>query len=161
MALGLPNTGMAVAIDVGEEDDVHPLNKQDVGIRLARSARAVAYMDDIVFSGPMFDSMAIQDGRAIISFTHTGQGLVALGGKQLGGFEMAGDDQEFVPAEAMLDGEKVVVWSDEVASPVAVRYAWRDFPAGANLYNEAEDGVNLPAVPFRTDDWKGKTADNR
>ncbi len=160
MALSLPATGMAAATDVGAEDDVHPRNKQDVGIRLARSARAVAYMDDIVFSGPMFESMDLVGGRATISFTHTGQGLVALGGKELGGFEMAGEDQKFVPANAMIDEEQVVVWSDEVSSPVAVRYAWRDYPAEANLYNAAEDGVNLPALPFRTDDWKGKTEDN-
>ncbi len=161
MALSLPATGMAVATDIGEAGDVHPRNKQDVGIRLARAARAIAYMDNIEYSGPLFDSMSIEGGRAAISFTHTGKGLVALGDKELGGFEVAGDDKKFMPAKTMIEGQRVVVWSEQVAAPVAVRYAWRDFPADANLYNATEDGVNLPASPFRTDHWQGKTAGNR
>ncbi len=163
MALSLPNTGMAVTTDIGNLDDVHPRNKQDVGLRLARAARAIAYLDDIEYSGPLFDSMEIEGARVTLSFTHTGQGLVALGDgdKKLGGFEVAAEDKKFVPAQAMIQGEKVVVWSDKVAAPAAVRYAWRDYPGDANLYNVTADGVNLPASPFRTDDWKGITADNR
>ena len=159
-AQSTPNTALAVAIDVGEEDDVHPKNKQAVGYRLARAARGIAYMEGIEYSGPVFESMTVEGGKARLSFSHTGQGLVVLGSEEPGSFVIAGEDQQFVPAKAVIEGDQVVVWSDEVASPVAVRYGWEGFPADANLYNVTADGVNLPTVPFRTDDWKGETEDN-
>jgi sialate O-acetylesterase len=147
LTLSLPKTGMAVAIDIGDQYDIHPRNKQDVGRRLALAAQAIAYGRDIVYSGPIFESMQIQDSKVRLRFRHAKGGLVALGGK-LRGFEIAGEDRQFVPAQAKTDGETVVVTSDKVNSPVAVRYAWADFPE-CNLYNKA----GLPASPFRTDDW--------
>jgi sialate O-acetylesterase len=147
LTLSLPKTGMAVAIDIGDQYDIHPRNKQDVGRRLALAAQAVAYGRDIAYSGPIFESMQIQDSKVRLRFRHAKGGLVALGGK-LRGFEIAGEDRQFVPAQAKTDGETVIVTSDKVNNPVAVRYAWADFPE-CNLYNKA----GLPASPFRTDDW--------
>ncbi|MFO8001465.1 MAG: sialate O-acetylesterase [Marinilabilia sp.] len=144
-ALELPNTGMAVAIDVGEWNDIHPLNKESVGSRLALTARKVAYNEDVVASGPVFESMKIEGNKAILSFKHIGGGLKCEGEK-LQEFAIAGEDKEFVWAKAKIKGDKVIVWSDEVENPVAVRYAWADNPDDANLYNEE----GLPAVPFRT-----------
>jgi len=153
LALALPNTAMAVTIDIGEEKDVHPRNKQDVGRRLALAARAVAYGEKgLVHSGPVYERMAIEGGRVRLFFRHTGGGLVARGGK-LAHFAVAGDDRRFVWAEAEIDGATVVVHSPEVAKPVAVRYAWANNPAGCNLSNRE----GLPAAPFRTDDWTEKT----
>ncbi|UCG85436.1 MAG: beta galactosidase jelly roll domain-containing protein [Gemmatimonadota bacterium] len=147
-ALALPNTGQAILIDIGEADDIHPRNKQDVGRRLALAARKVAYGEDVVHSGPTFRECEFHDGRATISFDHVGSGLVARGGA-LRGFAVAGPDGRFVWANARIDGERVVVWSDSVSDPAAVRYAWADNPAAANLYN----AEGLPAGPFRTDRW--------
>ena len=135
-------------LDVGEAKDLHPRNKQEVGRRLALAARGVAYGEGIVYSGPIFDSMKIEGGRAHLTFKHTGKGLVAKAGK-LTGFAVAGADRRFVWAEARIEDDAVVVRSDEVAKPVAVRYAWADNP-DASLYNKE----GLPASPFRTDDWK-------
>ena len=157
MALELPKTGLAAATDIGEADDIHPRNKQDVGLRLALAALGVAYLDDIEYSGPVYESMNAEGNRITINFTHTGSGLVAGGDQELGGFIIAGEDQNFVPATARIEGDKVVVWSDQVSAPVAVRYAWNNFPGDANLYNIAVDGIRLPAVSFRTDDWPQKT----
>jgi sialate O-acetylesterase len=148
--LALPNTGMSVAIDTGEENNVHPQNKQPTGYRLALLALAKAYGQNIEYSGPMYDSMAVEGGNARIKFTHVGGGLVAKGG-ELKGFQIAGVDQKFYDATAKVDGTMLVVSSPQVPAPVAVRYAWDDFPEGlgCNLYNS----YDLPAAPFRTDNW--------
>ncbi len=156
MTLNLPETGMAVIIDIGEADDIHPKNKQDVGKRLALWALAKTYEQDIAYSGPLYRSMVVEDGKAIIHFDHAGDGLVARGGERLKGFSIAGEDREFVWADAKIEGGTVVVQSDQVNEPVAVRYAWANNPV-CNLYNEA----GLPASPFRTDDWPGATIGNR
>jgi len=146
--LSVTNTGMAVTIDVGEADDIHPKNKQDVGKRLALWALGTTYGKDIVYSGPLYKSMRKQDGKIVVEFDHTGDGLVAKGGK-LQGFAIAGDDQQFVFADAQIADGTVVVSSPKVTNPVAVRYAWAPNPDG-NLYNRA----GLPASPFRTDAWE-------
>jgi len=152
MTLSLPNTGLAVTIDIGNPKDIHPTNKQEVGRRLALAARATVYGQKIPYSGPMYDSMKIEGGKIRILFKHTDGGLKAKGGA-LKGFGIAGRDQKFVDAEAVIDGDTVIVSSRQVAEPVAVRYAWADAPE-CNLYN----GADLPASPFRTDDWPGITA---
>jgi sialate O-acetylesterase len=156
MTLSLPNTGMAVIIDVGEADDIHPRNKQDVGARLALAARAVAYGQDIVSSGPIYDDMRVDGDRVVLSFGHVGGGLTARGGGPLTGFAICGPDRRFVRADARIRGDRVIVSSDEVPEPVAVRYGWANNPV-CNLYNTE----GLPASPFRTDDWPGVTVNNR
>ena len=143
--LNVPKTGMAVTIDIGEANDIHPKNKQDVGKRLALAARAIAYGENIVYSGPIYDGMTVEGNKIRIRFKHTGSGLVAKGEK-LTGFAIAGEDGKFVWAEAKIEGDTVVVWSPNVEKPVAVRYAWADNP-DCNLYNQE----GLPASPFRTD----------
>ena len=152
MALSLPNTAMAVAIDIGEADDIHPRNKQDVGLRLALGALKTVYGKDIVHSGPLYESMAVKDGKVHIRFSCTGSGLMSKESESLKGFSVAGEDRKFVWAQAVINDDEVVVWNDEVPDPVAVRYGWADNP-GCNLYNREE----LPASPFRTDDWPGIT----
>jgi sialate O-acetylesterase len=148
-ALALPNTGLAVTVDIGEWNDIHPLDKYDVGKRLALVAEKIAYDDNnVVYSGPIYQSAKIEGNKIILSFNNTGRGLIAKGGK-LKEFAIAGADKKFVWASAKIEGDKVVVWNDAVKNPVAVRYAWADNPAGANLYNKEA----LPASPFRTDDW--------
>ena len=156
--LALPNTGMAVAYDIGDEKDVHPKDKYDVGVRLALAAEHVAYGKDLVYSGPIFDKMQALGGDIRISFTNTGSGLVigkapwVTAGAQplpttsLIGFSIAGADQKWAPADARIDGNDVVVSSAQVPQPVAVRYA---FEVAGNLYNKE----GLPASPFRTDNW--------
>ncbi|MDR2621477.1 MAG: sialate O-acetylesterase [Dysgonamonadaceae bacterium] len=144
-SLSVPNTGMAVAIDIGEWNDIHPLNKQDVGKRLALAARKLAYGEEnVVYSGPVYESMETKDGKIILSFSHTGSGLMAKGGK-LNAFAIAGEDNQFVWADAVIENDRVVVRSEKVKNPVAVRYAWADNPGNANLYNKE----GLPASPFR------------
>ncbi len=145
-ALAVPNTGMAVAIDLGEWNDVHPLNKKDVGKRLSLAAQKMAYGDKLVYSGPIYTSMQIKGNKIALTFDHTGSGLVARGG-QLKQFAIAGPDKQFVWAKAEIKGNKVIVWSDQVQNPVAVRYAWADNPEGANLYNKE----GLPASPFQAE----------
>ncbi len=145
MTLPLPRTGMAVIIDVGEEKDIHPKNKQDVGRRLALAARHVAYGEDLVYSGPVYDSMKVEGNKVRLSFKHVGTGLVARGDR-LTGFAVAGEDGKFVWAEAKIEGDTVLAWSDRVEKPAAVRYAWANNPE-CNLYNRE----GLPASPFRTD----------
>ena len=145
--LQVPNTGMAVTVGIGEADNIHPKNKQDVGKRLALWALAKTYGQDVVACGPLYKSMSKKGNRIVISFDHVGGGLVAEGGK-LKGFAAAGADEEFVWAEAEIAGDTVVVSCPAVKKPVAVRYAWADNP-DCNLYNKA----GLPASPFRTDDW--------
>jgi sialate O-acetylesterase len=155
MTLSLPNTGMAVIIDIGEADNIHPKNKQDVGKRLALWALANTYGKELVYSGPIYKSMKVDGSSIVLSFDHVGGGLVAKG-EELKGFAIAGADKKFVWADAKIDGDTVVVSSDKVSEPAAVRYAWADNPV-CNLYNKAE----LPASPFRTDDWPGVTVDAR
>ncbi len=154
MTLQLPQTGQAVIIDIGEAGDIHPRNKQDVGYRLALAAEKVAYNKDIVYSGPVYQSMSVAGDKIILQFTNTGSGLVAKDRYgYLKGFSIAGSDQHFVWAKASIEGDKVIVYSGAVANPVAVRYAWANNPDDAGLYNKE----GLPASPFRTDSWKGIT----
>jgi sialate O-acetylesterase len=149
-ALALPNTGRAVTIDVGDANDLHPKNKQDVGRRLALVARDVAYGEHVPDAGPTYRGHTIRDGKVIVQFTNVDGGLVSRAQDgSVGAFAVAGADHRFVWAKARIEGDHVVVWSDAVPDPVAVRYAWADSPVDANLYNR--DG--LPAAPFRTDDW--------
>ena len=153
-ALSVPNTGMAVTIDVGEYNDIHPKNKKPVGYRLALAAEKVAYGDDsVVYSGPVYKSMTIEGDKIVLSFDHTGSGLIAQNGGLLKWFEICGKDDEFYPAQAKIipgtlpgENNKIVVWSNKVPAPVAVRYAWANNPQGADLYNKE----GLPASPFRT-----------
>jgi len=149
LGLTLPNTGMAVTTDIGEAHNVHPKNKQDVGDRLSRIALANVYGQKIEYSGPMYESMQVEGGAIRVKFSHLGGGLVAKGGDPLKWFVIAGADQKFVTADAKINGDTVVVSSPEVAAPVAVRYAWVNFPEGCNLFNAA----GLPAAQFRTDNW--------
>jgi sialate O-acetylesterase len=150
-ALSLPYTGQAVTIDIGNPDNIHPTDKQDVGHRLAGVARRVVFGDAVVDAGPTFHKLRIEKEKAIVSFDAQGEPLtVRSGGNAPGnavnGFEIAGADMRYQPAQARIDGDHVVVSSDAVAHPVAVRYAWSDNPDQANLTHR--DG--LPAVPFRT-----------
>ena len=152
MALGLPNTGMAVTIDIGDALDIHPTNKQDVGKRLALNALGEVYEKDIPFSGPLYKSMKVEGSKIRLQFSNTNAGLKIMGSKKLKGFAIAGKDKKFVWATAKIEGNEVVVSSSKIKNPVAVRYAWAANPI-CNLYN----GADLPASPFRTDDWKGIT----
>lgn len=146
--LRLENTGMAVAIDVGEADDVHPKNKQEVGRRLALNALAKTYGKNIEYSGPVYQSYQLERNKIRIHFSHTTKGLKTTENYPVKGFAIAGPDHKFYWADAVIDGNDVIVSSPDVEFPVAVRYAWADNP-DCNLYNSD----NLPASPFRTDDW--------
>lgn len=150
-SLNLPATGMATAIDLGEMYNIHPKNKQEVGRRLSLIARAMVYGEVLQYSGPLYESAQFIDNEAIISFSETGSGLMAANGT-LKGFAVAGSDQVFHWAQARIEGEKVIVWSEKVPHPVAVRYGWSNNP-DATLYNRE----GLPASPFRTDTWPGVT----
>ncbi len=158
-ALTVPYTGMAVTTDIGEANDIHPRNKQDVGKRLALWALRDVYGQDVVVSGPLYRDSKVEENKIRIRFDHSGSGLM-VGEKQgleptresdaeLKRFAIAGQDRKWHWANAKIDGDSVVVWSAEVERPVAVRYAYSMNPAGANLYNRE----GLPAAPFRTDDW--------
>jgi sialate O-acetylesterase len=159
-SLSIPNTGMAVAFDVGDPNNIHPTDKLDVGRRLALVARHVAYGENLVYSGPIYSGMEVQGNSAVVSFTQTGSGLVIgtapwtapglqpIPNDKLVGFKIAGADKVWFPADATINGQTVTVSSPQVAEPVAVRYAWGNAP-DANLYNQE----GLPASPFRTDDW--------
>jgi len=143
--LTVPNTGMAVAIDVGEWNDIHPENKAEVGKRLALLARRIAYGDKaIVASGPLYRDVKREGNKLIISFADMGSGLATSDGRPPKHFAIAGGDSKFVWANAEIRGNTVIVWNDAIANPVAVRYAWGDNPAGANLCNKE----GLPASPF-------------
>lgn len=146
-ALAVKNAALAVTIDLGEAKDVHYPDKKPVGQRLALAARAIAYQEKIEYSGPLFESAKFEGGKAVVSFTHTGGGLLARGDR-LTGFLICGADKKFVRAEAVIEGNTVVVRSDKVPNPVAVRYAWERNPE-CNLQNK--DG--LLASPFRSDDF--------
>jgi sialate O-acetylesterase len=149
--LSVPSTGQAVIIDIGEEKDIHPRNKQDVGLRLALSALHVAYKKDNVYSGPVYQSMEKINGKIVLTFSNTGSGLMAKDRYgYLKAFAIAGPDQKFVWAKAYIENDKVIVYHPDVKDPVAVRYAWGNNPDDADLYNKE----GLPASPFRTDDWK-------
>ena len=149
--LAVPATAMAVTIDIGEWNDIHPMDKKDVGERLALAAESVAYGESaVVAQGPLFSSARVEGDSVVLTFTGTGGGLVARGGPPLRQFAIAGTDRRFVWADARIEGARVVVRSRRVTRPVAVRYAWADNPAGANLFNRE----GLPASPFRTDDWE-------
>lgn len=144
--LSVPNTGMAVAIDLGEWNDIHPFNKKDVGERLALAAQKIAYGNKkIVHSGPIYKSMKINDNSVILSFENVGSGLMTKDGKELKYFAIAGEDGKYVWASAKIENNKVIVWNDEVKNPKFVRYAWANNPEGANLYNKE----GLPASPFQ------------
>lgn len=143
-----PDCGLAVAIDLGEANDIHPFRKKEVGERLALQAARLAYGSKAVASGPVYQSLEIKGNTIVLSFTSIGKGLVAKGGK-LQQFAIAGSDGKFVWADAVIKGDKMVVQSPLVSGPVAVRYAWADNPEGCNLYNKE----GLPASPFRTDNW--------
>ena len=152
MALKEPNTGMAVTIDIGNNKDIHPKNKQEVGRRLALNALKLAYGKDIENSGPIYKSMKIEGNKIRLSFEHVDGGLTIKDGKVLKGFAIAGKDKKFKWAKAKIDGNTIIVWNSSIKKPVAVRYAWQANPV-CNLYNKA----GLPASPFRTDQWKGIT----
>lgn len=177
-ALSLPNTGQAVLIDLGDAKDVHPLNKRDVGERLARIALAKDYGKSVPFSGPVFQSVTFESGKARVHFRPAEGGLVARSvpatysvaspgnltaptvrnspSSELEGFAICGADREWVWADAKIDGDSVLVWSDKVPAPVAVRYGWADNPT-VNLTN----GSGLPASPFRTDDFPASTRNSK
>jgi sialate O-acetylesterase len=144
--LAVPGTAMAVTVDIGDKHNVHPKDKQDVGDRLTRIALAHAYGQDLESSGPEYQSMTTEGAALRLHFSHLGGGLVARGGP-LQTFVVAGTDGKFVPAEAKIDGDTIVVSAAAVPAPVAARYAWASYPEGCNLYNAA----GLPAAPFRTD----------
>jgi len=139
--LEMTNTAMAVTIDIGDPDDVHPTDKVDVGLRLARAARALTYGDKVEYNGPLF-RQATPEGAQIRAWFDHAAGLTAKGG-EVTGFEVAGADGKFVPASARIDGETVVASSLDVPAPVAVRYGWANSPH-CNLFN----GEGLPASPF-------------
>ena len=144
--LKIPNTGMATIIDIGNDKDIHPRNKQDVGSRLWQAARKVAYGDDVVYSGPTYESHQVNGSELIVSFENTGAGLKAMG-PDITGFSIAGENGKFYWADGRVEENRVILSSEKVKEPKYVRYAWADNPA-CNLYNEE----GLPAVPFRTDD---------
>jgi sialate O-acetylesterase len=147
---------MAVIIDIGNSKDIHPLNKQDVGKRLALQALTKTYGMEVPCESASFVSMETADGKALLSFRNT-YGLLEVRDRYgyVKGFEVAGPDRKFVYAKAYVSGEKVVVQAEGIRDPVAVRYGWADDPADLNLFNKA----GLPLAPFRTDNWPGKTAD--
>lgn len=145
-SLSVPNTAMAVAIDLGEWNDIHPDNKKDVGERLALAAMKAAYRENITSSGPLYESAVINENKVTISFTDTGSGLMTPDGEAPSTFEIAAADKKFVWAQAKIDGNKIIVWSDDVPAPRYVRYAWSDNPVNPNLFNREL----LPASPFST-----------
>lgn len=148
LALKEPNTGMAVTIDIGEANDIHPKNKQDVGKRLALSAEHLAYGRDLIYSGPLYRNFAIKESSISVWFDHA-IGLTAKGKGAIKGFLIAGEDKVFVEAKAIVANDTVIVSSPKVKKPIAVRYAWEDNPT-CNLINKS----GLPSSPFRTDNWK-------
>ncbi|MBB4034351.1 sialate O-acetylesterase [Dysgonomonas hofstadii] len=154
MTLSLPQTGQSVITDIGDANDIHPRNKQDVGLRLALNALHKDYgRKDLAYTGPVFETMNIDGDKAIIEFGNADNGFVVKNKYgYIEGFTIAGADKKFVWAKAYIDGNKVVVYSDQVKNPVAVRYSWANNP-DVNLFNKE----GLPAVPFRTDNWKGIT----
>ena len=147
-SLSVPNTGMAVAIDLGEWNDIHPDRKKDVGDRLALAAEKIAYGENIVYSGPIYQSYSIDGNKITVSFSNVGSGLMTNDGETPQEFAIAGADKKYVWANAKIEGDKIVVWSDEIKDPKYVRYAWADDPVNPNLYNKE----GLPASPFETNE---------
>ena len=153
----LPNTGEAVIIDLGEAQDIHPRNKQDVASRLARWALACDYGIAVPHQSPTYKSMEKDGNKIVLTFDHVGSGLKSFDVREVRGFTVAASDHKFARAEAKVVGkDKVEVWSEQVSDPVAVRYAWANNPV-CNLYSKE----GLPVTPFRTDDWPGITAENK
>lgn len=158
MALALPRTGMAVTTDIGDAKDIHPRNKQDVGRRLAKIALHDTYNKKVVYAGPTYKSMKVEGNKIRISFTNVGSGLLSKDkNRNVFGFDIAGADQKFRQAKAIIQGNDVIVYHDDLENPVAVRYNWADDAGEGNLYNKE----NLPAPPFRTDGWPGITVNNK
>ncbi len=148
-----PHTGMVVTTDNGDSLDIHPRNKKLVGERLSLWALKNEYgKKDVTASGPLYKAMQVDGNKIKLQFDFVDGGLVTSDGKDLNEFTIAGEDQKFVPAKAIIQGDKIIVWSDDVSKPVAVRFAWRNVPK-PNFFNKA----GLPASPFRTDSWKGVT----
>jgi sialate O-acetylesterase len=149
LVLSVPVTAMAVTTDLGEWNDMHPLDKEDVGKRLALAAEKLVYRDRwVVPSGPLYESMHISGNEIHLRFSNIGEGLVAKGDGELRYFAIAGADKKFVWAKAKIAGDKVIVWNEQIQHPVTVRYAWADNPEGANLYNKVDGKAWLPASPF-------------
>lgn len=149
-SLSVPRTAMAVAIDLGEWNDIHPDRKKEVGERLALAALKLAYGEkDIVYSGPLYLSAQIEQHKVIVSFSNTGTGLTTNDGEEPAEFAIAGSDRKFVWARAKIEGDKVIVWSDDIPNPLYVRYAWADNPVNPNLFNME----GLPASPFQSGPW--------
>lgn len=146
-SLSVPNTGMAVAIDLGEWNDIHPDDKKDIGERLSLIALNKVYGESNVYSGPIFQSATVDGNKIMLSFTNTGGGLISKDGEELREFAIAGADKKFVWAKAIIDGDKIIVSNEAVVNPLYVRYAWADNP-DVNFYNKQ----GLPASPFRTDE---------
>ncbi len=144
-AAALTNTAVTVNIDLGEWNDIHPDNKKDVGERMALAARKLAYGEDIVYSGPTYQSHKIEGNKVTITFANTGSGIISNDAEELRGFAVAGADKKFVWAQVKIDGNNVMVWNNAIANPVYVRYAWADNPPNVNFYNKE----GLPASPFR------------
>lgn len=152
LTLSQPNTGMACIIDIGAAGNIHPVNKQEVGRRLALNANVLAYKQKGAATGPLYKSYRKEGNRIRISFTNVSAGLVTKGAKEIVGFAIAGKDKQFYWAKATIEGKEVVVYCDKVSDPESVRYAWADNPE-CNLINSE----GLPAIPFRTDNWRGIT----
>ncbi|HEY5825466.1 MAG TPA: sialate O-acetylesterase [Cyclobacteriaceae bacterium] len=157
LTLTLPNTGMAVTTDIGDPFDIHPRNKQDVGKRLAAVALKNTYGKSVEDAGPTYQSMKVEGNKVIISFTHANGLMTTDKYGYLKGFEVAGEDQKFYYAKAFIEGDHVILYSDVVSKPVAVRFGWADDASEDNLFNKE----GFPAVPFRTDNWKGITEKER
>ena len=150
------NTGLIVTVDLGEYDKLHPSHRDKVGARCALAARALAYGEkDVAYLGPMYHSMRKEGARIALLFNHIGSGLVAKGGA-LDDFTICGSDKEFVPAQAEIRGDEVVVWSEQIADPVAVRYGWKNWFT-PTLYSRE----GLPAPTFRTDSFPLRTQESR
>lgn len=156
LTLSLPNTGQAITTDIGDTEDIHPKNKQDVGKRLAAIALNKTYGKKIVYSGPVYKSHKVKGNSIVLRFDHAHGGLKpGEGDQQLIGFEIAGSDQKFKSAQAVIKGKTIKLSADGVDRPVAVRYSWMDDAGKSNLFN----GEGFPAGPFRTDDWPAVTRD--
>src|SRR6188472_702246 len=136
---------MVVAIDLGEWNDIHPDNKKTVGERLAMAAEKLAYGETVIYSGPIYESSKIDGNKITITFSSVGSGLTTNDGEELSEFAIAGADKKFVWAKAKIDGDKIVVWNDNVANPMYVRYAWADKPENPNLYKKER----LTAYPIK------------
>ncbi len=146
-SLSVPNSAMVVAIDLGEWNDIHPDNKKTVGERLALAAEKIAYGESIIYSGPVYESSTVEGNKVTITFSNVGSGLTTNDGEELSEFAIAGSDKKFVWAKAKIEGDKIIVWNDNVPNPMYIRYAWADDPVNPNLYNKQ----GMPASPFRTD----------